>query len=81
MRVSKFNPPFGVTGVKGSWGIDDTRMIEKWVPRLQLVREMNWTEAMEREGAKISSGFRVVFGVVNLIPSLRRLERFLLYEF
>lgn len=81
VRISKFNPPFGVTGAKGGWGIDDLRTIEQWVPRLQLVSELAWTEALEREGAKISLGFRVVFGVVNRIPSLRKFERFLLYRF
>jgi hypothetical protein len=71
---------FVVTGAKGGWGIDDLRTIEEWVPRLQLVREIAWTEAIERESDNISLEFRVVFGVVNRVPSLRRLERFLLYR-
>jgi O-methyltransferase len=81
VRISKINPPAGVTGTKIVWGIDDPRTIEQWVPRLQHVRELAWTEALERESAKIPLGFRVVFGVVNRVPSLRRLERFLLYRF
>ncbi|MGD0877020.1 MAG: class I SAM-dependent methyltransferase [Anaerolineales bacterium] len=80
-RISLFNPPFGVTGVKGGWGIDDLRTIEEWVPQLQLVREIAWTEAIERESDKISLGFRIVFGMVNRVPSLRRMARFLLYRF
>ncbi|MGA2113059.1 MAG: class I SAM-dependent methyltransferase [Anaerolineales bacterium] len=79
VRLSKVNPPFGVTGAKGGWGIDDLRTIEQWVPRLQLVRELAWTEALEN--ARISLGFRVVFAVVNRVHSLRRFERILLYRF
>jgi O-methyltransferase involved in polyketide biosynthesis len=81
MRISKINPSFGVTGAKAGWGIDDLRTIEAWAPRLQLVREVAWTEAIGRESAKISLGYRVVFSVVNRIPSLRRATRFLLYRF
>jgi O-methyltransferase involved in polyketide biosynthesis len=81
LRISRLQPTFVITDKNKGWGIDDLRTIEEWVPRLQLVRDIAWTEAIERESDKISLGFRVVFGMVNRVPSLRRLARYLLYRF
>jgi len=79
LRLWKYQSIAAVTDASLGWTIDDLRTIEQWVPRLQLVRELSWTEAFL--SARISLGFRAIFGVMNHIPSMRRMVRFLLYRF
>jgi O-methyltransferase involved in polyketide biosynthesis len=78
-RLAKFQPAFATIGPSSLWGIDDLKTIEQWVPRLQLVREMAWTEVLKN--ARISWAFRVIYRMTNHIPSLRRVIRFVLYRF
>ena len=79
VRIAKWNPALRATGAQMRWGVDDLRVLEQWVPRLQLVREVALTEAVE--SARISWGYRLIYRVANRLPPWRRMVRFLLYRF
>jgi O-methyltransferase involved in polyketide biosynthesis len=79
VRLTKFQPAVRATGAEMRWGIDDLRVLEQWVPRLQLVTEVTLTEALE--SARLSWVYRVMCRVINRIPPWRSLSRFLLYRF
>jgi len=79
VRIAKWNSTLRATGAQMRWGIDDLRVLEQWVPRLQLVREVALTEAVE--SARISWGYLFLYRVANLLPLWRRMVRFLLYQF
>ncbi len=79
VRLVKWSPAIIATGAELLWGVDDLRAIEQWVPRLQLVTEVAWTEALA--SARISWVYRLMGRVSNRLPPWRRLSRLLLYRF
>jgi len=79
LRLAKLSPAISRLGVELRWGIDDPRELEQWVPRLQLVTEVALTETPEI--ARLSWTQRALSRMMNHIPVLRRLERYLLYRF
>lgn len=72
-------PSVKATGATLHWGIDDPRELEEMVPRLRFVEEV---PAYDRaQLGRFSLPARVSIRLMLAIPVLRRLGRFLRYQF
>jgi O-methyltransferase involved in polyketide biosynthesis len=67
------------TGASFGWAIDDPQDIRKLEPRLQLVKEFRTTELVAY--TRMSWVMRALVHVMDVFPSLRRMNRVLLYQF
>lgn len=79
-KVSKRNASIQATGATiGTWWIDDPRKIKQLDPKLELVTELRAVDAYGYERLPVS--LRALLRVMNLFPSLRRINRLLRYQF
>jgi O-methyltransferase involved in polyketide biosynthesis len=67
------------TGATFGWAIDDPRDITELEPRLQLVKEFRTNELVAY--TRMSWAMRALVHVMDAFPSLRRMNRVLLYQF
>jgi O-methyltransferase involved in polyketide biosynthesis len=67
------------TGASFGWAIDDPEDIRKLEPRLQLVKEFRTNELVAY--TRMSWSMRALVGIMDIFPSLRRMNRVLLYQF
>jgi O-methyltransferase involved in polyketide biosynthesis len=67
------NPSLKKTGAQIHWGVDDARTIEEWGQGIRLVEEWNFNQA--EAIARMSFGFRLMFGLVGLLPVAQKAHR------
>jgi O-methyltransferase involved in polyketide biosynthesis len=67
------------TGASFGWAIDDPQDIRKIEPRLQLIKEFRTTELVAY--TRMSWAMRLLVRVMDVIPTLRMMNRVLLYQF
>jgi O-methyltransferase involved in polyketide biosynthesis len=67
------------TGATFGWGIDDPQDIRKLEPRLHLIREFRTSELVAY--SRMPWAMRALVRVMDPIPTLRRMNRVLLYRF
>jgi O-methyltransferase involved in polyketide biosynthesis len=78
-KLAKNNAKIQVTGATIGWWIDDPRHINLLDPKLNLVTEKRPVEAHKHD--RLPGSFRALLHVLDLFPSLRRLNRLLRYQF
>jgi len=67
------------TGASYGWGIDDPQDIKKLEPRLELITELRTPELAEY--SRLPWVLRALVRVMDSVPTLRRLNRIVLYRF
>jgi hypothetical protein len=67
------------TGTSYGWGIDDPHDIKKLDPRLNLVTELRTPDLAAY--SRLPWVFRALARVMDMVPTLRRMNRVLLYRF
>ena len=67
------------TGATFGWAIDDPQDIRKLEPRLQLTKEFRTAELVAY--TRMSWAMRTLVRVMDAFPTLRRMNRVLLYQF
>jgi O-methyltransferase involved in polyketide biosynthesis len=78
-KLAKNNAKIRATGATIGWWIDDPRDIQRFDPKLELVTELRPVEAHKHD--RLPGSFRALLRVLDLFPSLRRLNRLLRYQF
>ncbi len=78
-RSAKLDPSVSATGASFGWGIDKPEDIKKLAPKLELVKEFRTAELPGY--SRLPWVTRAVVRVMDPIPTLRRLNRLLLYRF
>lgn len=67
------------TGASYKWGIDDPQDIKKLEPRLELIAELRTPDLVGY--ARLPVALRALTRVMDAIPTLRRMNRLLIYRF
>lgn len=78
-KMAKADPSVRATGASFRWGIDDSQDIKHLEPRLELVTEMRMPDLPGY--SKLPWAMRALVRVMDPIPTLRRLNRLVLYRF
>jgi O-methyltransferase involved in polyketide biosynthesis len=71
--VKRAGSNVGGTGATYKWGLDDPQDIRKLEPRLELIKEFRPSEQVAF--SRFPLWWRALYGVQELIPTLRRMER------
>ena len=77
--VKRAGANVGGTGATYKWGLDDPQDIQQLEPKLGLVREFRQSQLVGF--ARFPAWFRALYGVQELNPTLRRMERTLVYRY
>lgn len=78
-RLAARNARIRTTGATIGWSIDDPHDIKRLDPRLELVTELRPVQAHSND--RLPASFRVLLSIMDLLPSLRRINRLLRYRF
>jgi O-methyltransferase involved in polyketide biosynthesis len=78
-KLAKNNAKIRATGATIGWWIDDPRDIKLLDPKLELITELRPLEAHRYD--RLPGSFRALLRVMDLFPSLRRVNRLLRYRF
>jgi O-methyltransferase involved in polyketide biosynthesis len=78
-KLAKNNAKIQATGATIGWWMDDPRDIKLLDPKLELVTELRPREAHRYD--RLPGSFRALLRVMDLFPSLCRLNRLLRYRF
>lgn len=78
-KMAKNNAKIRATGASIGWWIDDPHDIKLLDPKLELVTELRPLEAHRND--RLPGSFRAILRVMDLFPSLRRINRLLRYRF
>jgi methyltransferase (TIGR00027 family) len=79
MIVKRTGSNVGGTGATYKWGLDDPQDIRRLEPKLELVREFRPSEQVAF--SRFPLWWRAVYRVQELVPTLRRMERTLVYRY
>ncbi len=79
MIVKRAGTNVGGTGATYRWGLDNPRDIKRLEPKLELVKEYKPSEAVAF--SRFPLWWRAVYRVQELNPTLRRMERVLVYRY
>jgi methyltransferase (TIGR00027 family) len=79
MIVKRAGSNVGGTGATYKWGLDDPQDIQKLEPKLELVREYSMHELVGF--SRFPFWVRALYQVQDLNPTLRRMERTLVYRY
>ncbi len=79
MIVKRTGSNVGGTGATYKWGLDDPQDIKQLEPKLQLVREFRPSEQVSF--SRFPFWWRLLYRVQELFPTLRRMERPIVYRF
>jgi O-methyltransferase involved in polyketide biosynthesis len=79
MIVKRAGSNVGGTGATYKWGLDDPQDIKQLEPKLELVREYKPSELVAF--SRFPLWWRALYRVQELNPTLRRMERTLVYRF
>jgi O-methyltransferase involved in polyketide biosynthesis len=77
--VKRAGSNVGGTGATYKWGLDDPRDIRQLEPRLELVKEYSPSEMVSF--SRFPLWWRALYRVQELVPTLRRMERTIVYRF
>ena len=77
--VKRAGSNVGGTGATYRWGLDDPEDIKQLEPRLELVREFRPSELVAF--ARFPFWLRALFRTMEVNPTLRRMERILVYRY
>jgi O-methyltransferase involved in polyketide biosynthesis len=79
VRLTQRHPIVKATGACLGWGVDDPRALEQWIPGLEFVTELPYTDVPEIDALPLAS--RLLYCAMIRIPPLRTLARLLRYRF
>jgi methyltransferase (TIGR00027 family) len=79
MIVKRTGSNVGGTGATYKWGLDDPRDIQQLEPKLELIKEFRPSEQVAF--SRFPLWWRAVYRVQELVPTLRRMERTLVYRY
>jgi O-methyltransferase involved in polyketide biosynthesis len=79
MIVKRTGSNVGGTGATYKWGLDDPEDIKQLEPKLELVKEYRPSEQVAF--ARFPAWWRAIYRVQELVPTLRRMERPLVYRY
>ncbi|AKB77397.1 hypothetical protein MSHOH_0914 [Methanosarcina horonobensis HB-1 = JCM 15518] len=69
----------GGTGASYKWGLGDPQDIKKLEPKLNLIKEFRTSELVAY--SRLPLAMHAIVRVMDTIPTLRRMNRVLLYRF
>jgi O-methyltransferase involved in polyketide biosynthesis len=79
MIVKRAGSNVGGTGATYKWGLDDPRDIQQLEPKLELVKEYKPSEMAAF--SRFPLWWRALYRVQEVNPTLRRMERTLVYRY
>ena len=79
MIVKRTGSNVGGTGASYKWGLDDPQDIQQLEPKLELVKEFRPSEQVAF--SRFPAWWRALYRVQELVPTLRRMERPLVYRY
>jgi len=79
MIVKRTGANVGGTGATYKWGLDDPRDIQQLEPKLELIKEFKPSEQVAF--SRFPLWWRAVYRLQELVPTLRRMERTLVYRY
>ena len=77
--VKRVGSNVGGTGASYKWGLDDPQDIKQLEPKLELVREISMHELVGF--SRFPLWVRVLYHIQDLNPTLRRMERMVVYRY
>jgi O-methyltransferase involved in polyketide biosynthesis len=77
--VKRAGSNVGGTGAAYKWGLDDPQDIKQFEPKLELIKEFRPSELVAF--SRFPLWWRVLFRVQEVNPTLRRMERTLVYRY
>ncbi len=77
--VKRAGSNVGGTGASYKWGLDDPQDIERLEPKLELIKEYKPSEQVAF--SRFPLWWRALYRVQEVIPTLRRMERMVVYRF
>jgi len=79
MIVKRTGSNVGGTGATYKWGLDDPQDIQQLEPKFELIKEFRPSEQVAF--SRFPLWWRAVYRVQELVPTLRRMERTIVYRF
>jgi len=79
MIVKRTGSNVGGTGATYKWGLDDPQEIKQLEPKLELIKEFRPSEQVSF--FRFPLWWRALYRVQELVPTLRRMERPIVYRF
>ncbi|HVM71331.1 MAG TPA: class I SAM-dependent methyltransferase [Anaerolineales bacterium] len=79
MIVKRTGANVGGTGATYKWGLDDPQDIKQLEPKLELIKEFRPSE--QAAFSRFPLWWRALYRVQELVPTLRRMERPLVYRY
>ncbi len=79
MIVKRTGSNVGGTGATYKWGLDDPQDIRQLEPKLELIKEFRPSEQVAF--SRFPLWWRAIYRVQELVPTLRRMERPLVYRY
>jgi O-methyltransferase involved in polyketide biosynthesis len=79
MIVKRTGSNVGGTGATYKWGLDDPEDIKQLEPKLELIKEYRPSEQVAF--SRFPAWWRAIYRVQELVPTLRRMERPLVYRY
>ena len=77
--VKRTRSNVGGTGATYKWGLDDPQDIKQLEPKLELIKEFRPSE--QAAFSRFPLWWRAIYRVQELVPTLRRMERPLVYRY
>jgi O-methyltransferase involved in polyketide biosynthesis len=77
--VKRAGSNVGGTGATYKWGLDDPEDIKRLEPKLELIKEFRPSEMVGF--SRFPSWWRALYRVQEIFPTLRRMERTLVYQY
>ncbi len=79
MIVKRTGSNVGGTGATYKWGLDDPQDIQQLEPKLELIKEFRPSEQVAF--SRFPLWWRAIYRAQELIPTLRRMERTIVYRY
>ena len=77
--VKRAGSNVGGTGASYKWGLDDPQDIKQLEPKLELIKEFKPSEQVEF--SRFPLWWRAIYRVQEVVPTLRRMERTIVYRY
>lgn len=78
-RMAGADKAVSATGATFGWGLDDPNDVKKSAPKMELIAELSTPQFAGHE--RLPLALRAIARAIEPFPSLRRLNRLLLYRF
>jgi hypothetical protein len=79
MIVKRAGSNVGGTGATYKWGLDDPLDIQQLEPKLELIKEFRQSELVAF--SRFPLWFRAIYRAQEVVPTLRRMERTIVYRY